>query len=61
MKPKIVLLTIPEAAKLYSLSKYTLRKWVQEQKIPVIKTGCKVLIYEENLIAFLKGDVSYEK
>lgn len=61
MPETINLLTIPEAAKLYSLSKYTLRKWVQEQKIPVIKTGCKVLIYEENLIAFLKGDVSYEK
>ncbi|MBQ6946362.1 MAG: helix-turn-helix domain-containing protein [Ruminococcus sp.] len=61
MPETINLLTIPEAAKRYSLSKYTLHRWVKEQRFTVINSGRKVLIYEDKLINFLKGDVSHEK
>lgn len=56
MSEKIKLLTIPETAKLYSLSKYTIRQWVKEQKFPVIKAGRKVLINEERFKEFLGGN-----
>lgn len=49
------LLSIPEAAKRYSLSKYTIRQWVKKQQFPVIKTGRKVLINEEIFKDFIGG------
>lgn len=50
------LLSIPEAAKRYSLSKYTIRQWVKEERFTVIKAGRKVYINEERFKEFLGGN-----
>ncbi len=49
------LLSIPEAAKRYSLPKYTIRQWVKKQQFPVIKAGRKALINEEIFKEFIGG------
>lgn len=36
---------------------YAIRKMIKEGKIPYIKTGNKVLINVENIIAYINGDL----
>ena len=55
----VAMLTIKQAVKKYSISEYTLRKLISQNKIIYIRTGMgengKILIYAASLDAYLNG------
>jgi len=48
------LLTVPEAAEALRVSVNTIRAWVFQRKIPVIRVGRKLVFKESDLIKILE-------
>lgn len=50
-----VVLTIPQCAKVYNLSPYTLRRWVKTGVLNAIRSGKKIFINTDTLNNFLSS------
>ena len=46
---------LSEAASYFGLSDYTVRRWVNEGKLPCIRAGRKIYINLETMAVFLRG------
>jgi excisionase family DNA binding protein len=51
------LLSLEETAKELRLSIHTLRAWVYQKRIPVVKLGRRVLVKREDMEAFVNENV----
>jgi excisionase family DNA binding protein len=49
MKPGERLMTVPEAAELLALSPWTLRQWIWQKRLPVVRLGRAVRLRREDL------------
>lgn len=51
--PKVV--TVEECANITGISQWSIRRWIKENRFPVIKTGRKVLINLSRFVDFLEA------
>jgi len=55
------LLTIPEAAKTLRISSHTLRSWIFQKKVPVVRLGRRVLFREKDLEKMIEKGIQEAK
>ncbi len=49
------LYSIPEAAQILKLSKFTVRLWINRGYIPVVQLGRRIMIHPDDLQAFIQA------
>ena len=51
-----MLMSIEKAGQILGLSKHTLRKWIREGRVPVVRLGRRVLIAEEDIKSLIRSN-----
>jgi excisionase family DNA binding protein len=51
------LMSLPECSQEMKISIYTLRSWIYQKRIPIVKLGRRVLIKREDLEEFVNKSV----
>lgn len=55
------LLSVPEASRALKISPHTLRSWIFQKKVPIVRIGRRVLFREKDLEKMIESGVQEAK